>query len=120
MAELGYQIIAISPDLPERTKQLMEEKKYSYVLLSDSKKIAAKAYGIAFTLSDPLNTMYKEKGISIEDASGEADHVLPVPAVYIIGTDGIIQFQYVNPDYAVRIDIDVLVSAAIAVQRPKK
>ena len=39
---------------------------------------------------------------------------MPVPAAFVIGTDGIIDFQYLNPDYKVRVDPDVLVSAARA------
>ncbi|HRN25423.1 MAG: hypothetical protein IT276_02225 [Ignavibacteriaceae bacterium] len=38
--------------------------------------------------------------------------LLPVPAVFIVDQDAIIQFEYVNPDYKVRLDKDVLLKAA--------
>lgn len=117
---MGYQIIAISPDRPERLQEVKKNSRYSYKLLSDHKKEAAKAFGIAFKLSDALNKKYEGYGIDIEGASGEADHVLPVPAVFIVGTDGIIKFEYVNPDYTERIDIDVLMAAAKAAIKRKK
>lgn len=39
---------------------------------------------------------------------------LPVPAVFLVGRDGVIQFSYVHPDYSVRLDMDVLIAAAKA------
>lgn len=39
---------------------------------------------------------------------------LPVPAVFLVNTDGIIQFQYVNPNYNVRLKKEVILAAAKA------
>ena len=55
-----------------------------------------------------------EYGHDIEEASGETHHMLPVPATFIIGRDGIIQFQYANPNYKVRLTPEVLLAAAQA------
>ncbi len=38
--------------------------------------------------------------------------LLPVPAVFLVNTDGIIQFQYVNPNYTVRLKKEVILAAA--------
>jgi len=116
---LGYQIIAISPDKPQKIRQLINTYDYSFTLLSDSKKTATKAFGIAFKLSDALNEEYKGKGIYIENASGETDHVLPVPSVFIITKNGIIRFEYINPDQMVRIDTDILVEIAKAIKEKR-
>lgn len=40
--------------------------------------------------------------------------VLPVPSVFIIGTDRVIRFTYVNPNYRIRMNGDVLLAAAKA------
>jgi peroxiredoxin len=39
---------------------------------------------------------------------------LPAPATFLIGSDGIIRFEYTNPDYKVRLHPDVLLAAANA------
>ncbi len=49
------------------------------------------------------------------DASGQTHHQLPVPSVFIVGKDGKIGFSYVNPDYRVRLEGDVMLAAAKAV-----
>jgi peroxiredoxin len=118
--ELGYQVIAISPDSAERTQERQMNRQYSYLVLSDSMNTASQAFGIAFKLSDALHATYKAQGVDLEAASGQKDHILPVPAVFIIGTDGTIKFVYANPDYTKRIEMDVLVKAAEAAQRPSR
>ena len=41
----------------------------------------------------------------------------PCPAVFVLDTEGVIQFEYVNPNHQVRVDSDVLLDALRAHQR---
>jgi peroxiredoxin len=52
--------------------------------------------------------------MDIQKGSGQKHHILPVPAAFIIGTDGLIKFEYINPNYKMRIKADVLLAAAKA------
>ena len=110
--ELGYQVIAVSPDRAEKLNETLDKYGLKYTLLSDSKMIAAQAFGLAFRVSQETLDRYKRINIDLDDASGENHHLLPVPAVFIVGQDGIIRVEYVNPNYKVRIDPDVILAAA--------
>ena len=112
LLDLGYQILAISPDRPAKLRESEDKEKLTYTLLSDASMAAAKAFGIAFRVDDATVERYKGYGIDLEAASGEKHHLLPVPAVFIVGTDGLISFAYVNPDYKVRLAPEVLSAAA--------
>ncbi len=114
LINLGYQIIGISADRPEKLSESVNRHRLTYKLLSDSKLKSAKAFGVAYKLDDEKVAMYKSHEMDIEAASGENHHILPVPAVFIIGTDGLIKFEYVNPDHRVRIKPEILLSAAKA------
>ncbi len=114
LIQLGYQIIAINPDRPAKLDQAIQKHKPNYLLLSDSKMIGARAFGLAFKVDEATLERYKNRGIDLEDASGEKHHLLPVPAVFVVGIDGIINFEYVNPNYKVRISPDLLLAAAKA------
>lgn len=114
LIQLGYQIIAISPDLPLKLAQTIRKHKLDYLLLSDSKMKAARAFGIAFKVDEETFKRNKNFDRDLEDASGEKHHLLPVPAAYIVGTDAIIKFEYINPNYTVRIRPDLLLAAAKA------
>ncbi len=115
----GYQIIAISPDRPGKLSESIDKYKMNYLLLSDSNMVAAKAFGIAFKLDESTIKKYDGYGIDLVDASGEKHYSLPVPAVFVIGTDGIIKFEYVNPNYKVRLEANILLSVVKAGQEKK-
>lgn len=115
LKEMGFDIWFISVDSPEMIYSSLEDPDIGYIVLSDSKIEATRAFGIAFSMPDDLvKKYYEEYGIDLEAASGETHHVLPAPSTYIIGTDGKITFQYTNPDYHVRLHPDVLLAAARA------
>lgn len=110
---LGYQILAISPDRPEKLRETAGKDHLTYELLSDSNMAAARAFGIAFQVDDATVKMYKEKyKIDLEADSGETHHQLPAPSVFIVKPDGRIAFSYVNPDYKTRLSPEVLITAA--------
>lgn len=111
---LGYQVIAVSPDRPEKLRETLDKYEFNYTLLSDSKSVAAQAFGLAFQVSEQVLRRYKTFNIDLEAASGEMHHVLPVPAAFIVGKDGVVRYSYVNPDYRTRVDPDVLLAAAKA------
>lgn len=117
LVQLGFQIIAVSPDRPELMKGHAEKKGLKYRLLSDSKMTTAISLGIAFQVDVVTERKYKTSyGIDLEADSGQKHHLLPVPSVFVIGKDGVIQFSYVNPNYKVRINPGVLLKAAEAVK----
>jgi peroxiredoxin len=109
--ESGWQIVAVSPDRPAKLAESLAKHELNYSLLSDSDMAAARAFGVAFRLDDETVTKYQGYGIDLDDASGRDHHLLPVPAVFLLDAEGTIVFQYVNPNYAVRLHPDVLLAA---------
>ena len=114
LEEMGFDIWFISIDKPELLLESLADPEIGYTIYSDSSLDATRAFGLAFRVDDELNKRYLSYNIDLEKASGETHHVLPAPATYIIGTDGIINFAYINPDYKVRLHPDVLLAAAKA------
>ncbi|BDF96213.1 peroxiredoxin-like family protein [Pseudoalteromonas sp. KAN5] len=115
LAELGAQIIAVSPDSPEK---LAESKIDSpnYQLLSDDSLILSQALGLAFYLDDKTATIYRNKlGVNFVSLDGKAKVALPVPAVFIIDKKGLVHFQYANPNYKVRLTENLLLAAVKSV-----
>ena len=91
---LGYNIFGISPDQPSKLAVSKEKHNFRYQLLSDSKMTVTAAFGLAYKLDDDTVTMMKEKYYSdIEGDSGEKHHLLPVPAVYLVDSHGVLWFS---------------------------
>ncbi|MDH4020937.1 MAG: AhpC/TSA family protein [Xanthomonadales bacterium] len=112
LKEMGFDIWFISIDSPEFLLESLDDPNIGYTLYSDSSLNATRAFGLAFQVDDELHKKYLSYDIDLEKASGETHHVLPAPATYLIGTDGLINFAYINPDYKVRLHPDVLLAVA--------
>lgn len=102
--DLGYQIIAISPDAPEKIKITEETDKVKYTLLSDSKGELINAVGIGFEA--PANY----KSIINVNSKGINTGFLPVPSVFVVNTKGEILFEYISPNFKRRITTELLVA----------
>ncbi len=102
--KLGYQIVAISPDSYKNLQLSGEENKLSYNLYSDADGKLCKAMGIAFKAPDKYENML------FEDSGGLNKGFLPVPSVFVTGTDGKILFEYINPEYKTRLSASLLVA----------
>jgi peroxiredoxin len=109
---MGFDIWFISIDQPSVLYDSLDQPDIGYTILSDSRLSATRAFGIAFRMPDEMVERYLEYDIDLEAASGENHHVLPAPSTFIIGSDGIIRFEYTNPDYKARLHPDVLLAAA--------
>jgi peroxiredoxin len=106
LLELGYQIVAISPDAPKNLKATEEKDKVNYLLLSDSKGELAKAMGIAFKAPDNY------KPIVTKGSDGVNTDFLPVPSVFIVNLESQIEFEHITPDFKHRISNELLVAVA--------
>jgi peroxiredoxin len=116
---LGYQIVAISPDSPDELRKTIEGRNLKYQLMSDMQMRAATVLGIAYNVDPEVRRELALEGFSARNVSAQPDWALPVPAVFIIGTDGVIHWEYVNPDYRQRVPPDLLLAAAKAFAAPK-
>lgn len=102
--DLGYQIIAISPDAPENLKVTEETDKVKYTLLSDSKGELIKAVGIAFEAPENY------KSVINVHSKGMNTSLLPVPSVFVVNPESVILFEYISPNFKHRITNELLVS----------
>lgn len=108
----GYQVIAVSPDEPERLANTVEKQELKYTLLSDGDGALTQAMGIAFKAPDAkwkANQLQKHSG-------GKNSGFLPVPSVFVVDTKGEILFEYINPDYKHRIEGKLLMAVLRALK----
>jgi peroxiredoxin len=112
LKQMGYQVLAISPDRPEELQKSVDKQHLSYQLLSDSDMALCRAFGLAFRVDDATIKQYHGYGIDLEKSSGQSHHLLPVPAVYIVDTEGVIRFAHWTPDYKTRLQPETLLNAA--------
>lgn len=110
--QMGMALVAISPDRPAALGETSTKRDLKYTLLSDADAQAIRGFGIAFAMDPASVARLKTMKMDIEAASGKTHRLLPVPSVFLVGTDGVVKFVYANPDYKTRVPAKLIVAAA--------
>src|ERR1700744_4858458 len=100
----GAGLVAISPQTAPNSRKSQRDNKLGFPILSDVKSEVANAFGIRFALPRDLIEVYAGFGNDLPKINDDPAWVLPMPARYVIGTDGVIAYSEVNPDYTQRPD----------------
>jgi peroxiredoxin len=108
---LGATFIAISPQLQSFNRELREEKKLTFEILSDPGNEVAQRYGIKYKLPEDLWEVYLQFNIDLPKYNGDDSWTLPLPARLVIDQEGIIRYAAINADYTVRPDPEETIAA---------
>ena len=104
IAARGASLVAISPQTAPNSRKSQRDNKLSFPILSDVRSEIADAFGIRFALPANLVSLYKSFKNDLPTFNENPAWVLPMPARYVIGRDGVIAYAEVNPDYTHRPD----------------
>ena len=114
----GVDVLFLSGDRPEILYNSLKQETQDdidgmgYTILSDADIDAAKALRIAFRQEQATIDRYENRGMDIAGSSMKNFGVLPVPAVYVIDSNGMVTFSFVEADYKVRLSAADLLAAA--------
>jgi len=107
----GATLTAISPEQPEFGRDLIRRHRLGFEILRDEGLEVTRRYGLEYNLPDELTEVYADLGIHLDQTNGEPQWRLPLPARYIVATDGTIRYARVHPDYTTRPEPDETVRA---------
>lgn len=110
--EMGAQVVAISPQLPDNSLSTQEKNELSFPVLSDVGNKVARQFGIAFEITDELVELYQQFGHALEEANGASGkREFPVPGTFLVDKQGTIRLAHVDVDYTRRLDPDDVIEA---------
>lgn len=107
LVKMGYQIVAVSPDAPQQLDKLARKQSLHYRLLGDEGATLIKSMGLAFKTPERSHERLNE----FSEGTNK-EFLLPVPSLFIVNDMGEILFEYINPNYKVRISKDLLMAVA--------
>lgn len=102
-------LVAISPQTADYSEELKSNHILDFELLTDKNNDLAKQLGISFQLQDYVIPTYGSLGIELSEYNENDNHELPVPAVFVIDTNGSITYKFVDTNYMNRINIKELI-----------
>jgi peroxiredoxin len=106
---MGAQIVAIMPETQAFTTQFKTDSDAPFPMLTDLDN----GYALSINLAIWLGTEIQQL-LSYQDMAkfhGNDGWMLPIPAVFVVGRDGIVKARFVDPDFRKRMDIDDLLAA---------
>jgi peroxiredoxin len=107
----GATLTAVSPQTPDNSLSTAQRLELVFPVLSDEGNHVAESFGLVFTLPEALRQVYSGKGIDLPAANGDTTFRLPIPATYVIRTDGTVAWRFADPDYTKRAEPDDLLAA---------
>ena len=109
--EAGATLVVISPDTMHFPRDLRREKGLDLTLLSDVDYGVAISYGLLFPVPEDVRTHYLERGVDIGARHGSPVTMLPVPATYVVRSDGRIASAFVDVDFTRRQEPEAILAA---------
>jgi peroxiredoxin len=104
-------IAAVVPDRQKYAAWLKSDAKAPFPILTDMDSGYAMSLDLAFWVGDELKQSMIRCGWDPAVSQGTENWVLPIPATFIVGTDGIVTARFVDPDYRMRMAIEDMIAA---------
>jgi peroxiredoxin len=114
---MGAKIVAIMPETQEFTEHLKADAGAPFPILTDLDNGYALSLNLAIWLGIEIQQL-----LSYQDMAkfhGNDGWMLPIPAVFVVGRDGIVKARFVDPDFRKRMEIDDLLEALESASRER-
>ncbi len=111
---LGVSLVAISPQVPERSVEIKRRHDLEFQVASDLGNVLGRRFGVLYEFDDASKAAATAKGSFIGDTTGTGTWELPQPTVVVIDRDGIVAFADVSPDWLVRTEAEPILAAVRA------
>lgn len=109
ITDTGAKVLAISPETPSNTAEIVEQKDFGFLFGTDHDNQLAKQLALSFKLDPKTIKKYREYGIDLPESNDSKKWELPIPATYVIDTNGTITYAFVEEDYKKRADYDKVI-----------
>ena len=106
---LGAQVVAILPETQEYAGKFRTDAGAPFPVLTDLDNGYALSLNLAIWLGAEIQRL-----LSYHDMArfhGNAGWMLPIPATFVVGRDGIVKARFVDPDFRRRMEIEDLLAA---------
>ncbi|WCT10585.1 peroxiredoxin-like family protein [Mucilaginibacter jinjuensis] len=106
----GAYVVGVTPETGENINKTIEKTHASFSMVQDKDYSIMKAYDVNYVMDPAMVAKYKTYGVDLDKNNGNTDHVLPVPATYIIDKSGKIKYVQFDKDYRKRPSVATILS----------
>jgi peroxiredoxin len=100
--QAGATLVAISPQTVKQSFFMHDQHRLRFPLLSDGGNKVARPFGLTYRVPPKQEEVYHRAFVNLPFANGDDSWELPIPATYIIDSDGTVIYASANEDYTER------------------
>ena len=116
LTRTGGALVAMTPETGGRALAMKRERGLHYEVLVDVDLAIAMAFGIVFRTPPLYVELLQRRGIDSAERSGNPAWLLPVPAAFLVGQDGLVLRSWVNVDFTQRAEPTEILEALSSLQ----
>ena len=104
------QIVAIMPDKQKFVADLKLQSNVPFPILSDTDNGYALSLNLTIWVGAEIKNMMEGR-LDLPTFQGNSSWMLPIPATFVVGRDGLIRARFIDPDYRKRMMIADMIAA---------
>lgn len=104
---MGASLLAISPQIPDSAASTEAQHNIDFLVLSDVGNLVAKDFGIVYRQAENVNQAFEGR-LDISAYNADDSWELPLPATYVVDTDGVVRYAFLDADYKKRAEPNVI------------
>ncbi len=109
IATANGQVVIVTPERQQFAKQFKDDSNAPFPVLTDLDNGYALSLNLAIWLSPDIQNILSYN--DIPSFHGNDAWMMPIPATFIVGRDGLVKTRYLDPDFRKRMEIDDLIAA---------
>jgi peroxiredoxin len=106
LRELGATLVAISPEPPDRSLSTVQRNELSFPVLSDLGNRVARQFRLVHRIAPEVVAYQLRNGNDVASFNGAEIAEVPLPATYVVDSDGRVEYAFVSADYTRRSEPD--------------
>ena len=106
-------VIAVTPENDLGVSTTVSKTGASFSIIHDTQYKIMKLFGVNITVDDATLALMHKYRIDIDANNGNRDHILPVPATFVIAKNGKITFIHFEQSYKNRASVQEVLNAIL-------
>ncbi len=106
----GGEIVAIMPDRQKFVVELKSQSQVPFPILTDRDNGYAMSLNLTVWVGAEIQKMMEGR-LDLPAFQGNSSWMLPIPATFVVGRDGLIRARFIDPDYRNRMMISDMLAA---------
>jgi peroxiredoxin len=105
----GGEVVAIMPEVQQFAEKFKADSNVPFPVLTDLDNGYALSLNLAIWLGTEIQRLLSYQ--DMKNFHGNDGWLLPIPATFVVGRDGLVKARFVDPDFRKRMEIDDLTAA---------